>query len=220
MLIGSILTVLAIAQLILGLWFLFGKQRNQTLLWYGLFMVGVALYVGANGLGYLGWLISQAQAEHLAWTGGAIVTTFILPFSFTFPLPRRTVRELVPWAIWPLAVFVPGILLSNAFILQDAIVNFGDGYKTEPGAYFPLLMTFFVIYWLWAIMNFLRSLRSSDGTHRQHLSIFLIGLLISFGLVAYFDIIKPLSAPTQFGYIGSLCSSIWFGFTAYILVKK
>lgn len=220
MLIGSILTVLAIAQLILGLWFLFGKQRNQTLLWYGLFMVGVALYVGANGLGYLNWLISQAQAEHVAWTGAAIITTFILPFSLTFPLPRRTMRELLPLIAWPLAIFLPGILFSDAFILQQGKVNFGNGYMTQTGTYFPFFLAFFIMYWLWAFVNFGRSLKTSDGVHKQQIITFLIGTSISFALSGYFDIIKPLTSATQFGYIGSLCSSIWFGFTAYILVKK
>jgi hypothetical protein len=220
MIIGWILTVLAVAQLILGLRFVFGYQRNQTLVWYGLFMIGVGLYVGANGLGYLKAILTQSQAEHLAWTGGAIVATFILPFSYSFPLQRKSVRELLPLVLWPLALFVPGILWTNAFILQQAIVNFGDGYTTQPGAYFPLFLIFFALYWVWAFVNFIRSYKASDGIHRQQLTIFLIGTIASIVIAAYFDILKPLTDATRFGYIGSLCSSIWFGFTAYILLKK
>lgn len=220
MMIGTILAILALAQLILGLRFIFGYQRNQTLVWYGLFMIGVALYVGANGLGYLKVLLTQGQAEHLAWTGGALTAIFILPFSFSFPLQRKTPRELLPWVLWPLAIFVPGILWTNAFILQQAIVNFGDGYTTEPGEYFSFFLTFFALYWLWALVNFIRSYRTVDGVHRQQLTIFLIGTTLSILIASYFDIVKPLTDATRFGYVGSLCSSIWFGFTAYILLKK
>lgn len=42
----------------------------------------------------------------------------------------------------------------------------------------------------------------------------------SLAISGYFDIYKPLTNASRFGYVGSLCSSIWFGFTAYILLKK
>lgn len=220
MITGTILVILALAQLILGLRFIFGYQRSQTLVWYGLFMVGVALYVGANGLGYLKLLLTQGQAEHLAWTGGALTATFILPFSFVFPLQRKSARELLPWVLWPLLIFVPGILWTNAFILQKANVNFGNGYMTQPGSFFPFFLIFFALYWLWALVNLVRSYRGTDGIHRQQVKIFLIGTLVSVLISSYFDILRPLTSATQFGYVGSLCSSIWFGFTAYILLKK
>lgn len=218
--IGSILTILAVAQLGLGLKFIFGYQRSQTLVWYGLFTIGVGLYVGANGLGYLKLLLTQSQAEHLAWAAAAIVATFILPFSFSFPLKIRTVRELLPWVLWPLVIFIPGILWTNAFILQEGIVNFGNGYATSRGVYFPFFIFFFAAYWLWSIVNFIRSYLVSDGIHRQQLRIFLIGLCISILISSYFDIFLPLTNTTNFGYVGSLATSIWFGFTAYILLRK
>lgn len=220
MVIGIILAILALAQLALGLNFIFGHRKNQTLFWYGLFMIGASMYVGANSLGYLKVLLTQGQAEHLAWAGGAMTAIFIIPFSYTFPLPRRTTRELLPLILWPLIIFVPGILWTNAFILQQAIVNFGDGYITQPGDYFPFFLAFFIVYWLWAFFNFSRSLRTADGVHRQQLSIFLVGAAISILISGYFDIYKPLTNASSFGYVGSLCSSIWFGFTAYILLKK
>jgi len=220
MFIGIILVILALAQLILGLRFIFGYQRGQATTWYGLFMIGVSFYVGANGLGYLNQIISQGQAEHLAWTGAAILATFVLPFSYTFPLPRRTVRELLPLALWPVIIFVPGIMWTNAFIPQDAIVSFGNGYATQRGDYFWFFLAFFAVYWIWALVNTICSYRTSDGVHRQHLKIFLIGTVISLAISCYFDIYMALTDSTHFGYIGSVCSSIWFGFTAYILLKK
>lgn len=218
--IGLILILLALAEITLGFWFVVRYRRQQATVWYGLFMIGVGLYVGANGLGYLDVLLTQGQAEHLAWTGGALVATFILPFSYTFPLQRKTVRELLPLALWPLAIFVPGILWTNAFILQQATVNFGNGYTTQPGPYFPFFIAFFGLYWLGALVNLTRSYRNADGIHRQQVGIFLLGTVLSVVISSYFDIFKPLTNATQYGYVGSLCSSIWFGFTAYILVKK
>ena len=93
-------------------------------------------------------------------------------------------------------------------------------YETQPGVYFPFFLTFFVVYWLWAFINFGRSLHSSDGVRQQQVMIIMIGTALSLLISGYFDIFKPLTVATQLGYVGSLCSSIWFGFTAYILLKK
>lgn len=218
--IGYFLTLLGLAQLILGFWFILGYRGNQTSLWYGFFMIGVALYVSANGIGYLDWMLSQETAEHLAWAGGAITATFILPFSFSFPYPKKRVRELLPLIVWPILIFVPGILWKSIFIIQQAQINFKNGYLTQTGAYFPFFLIFFVTYWLWAFVNFTLSLRTSDGVHRRYLSIFLIGTIVSIVISGYFDIYLPLTKTTHFGYVGSLCSVVWFGFTSYILVKK
>lgn len=218
--IGYILFPLALLQLGLGVSFIVRYRGNQATLWYGLFMIGVSFYVGANGLGYLHWLISQQQAEHLAWTGGAFTAAFIVPFSYSFPITQRSWRELLPWVLWPLVVFVPGILWTNAFVQQQSIVNFGNGYVTSSGPYFNVFLAFFMVYWVWAFTTFFRSLRRADGVHRRYLQIFLVGTILSIGISSFFDIYMPLTHATRFGYIGSLCSSIWFGFTSYILVRK
>lgn len=217
--IGYVLIALAVAQCILGIRFV-SNYRSQATVWYGVFMLGAALYVGANGLGYLDWLVTQAQAEHLAWTGGAIIATFILPFSYSFPFPKRTVRELLPLVLWPLVIFVPGILWTNAFILQDATVNFGNGYTTASGPYFTFFLVFFSAYWLWAIFNLISSYVKADGVHRQQIGIFLVGTVLSVLIATYFDVFTPLTQATRFGYVGSLCTAIWFGVTGYILLRK
>ncbi len=220
MIIGYILLLIALAEFFLGLYLIFRYQRSQATMWYGLFAIAISVYVGANGLGYVNTVVTGQWAEHIAWVGGMATAMFFLPFSYTFPLPRRSARELVPLAIWPLAIIIPGLLFTNLFVQQQSIVRFGQGYKTATGPYFWFMILIFLVYWIWAITNLIIRLRKSDGTHRQYLQLILIGIFLSLLVSAIFDIYMPLTHVTRYGYIGSLFSTIWLGFTSYIILKK
>jgi hypothetical protein len=219
MTIGYILLAIALAEFALGLWFIFAYRRQQSTFWYGLFALGVAIYVGANGLGY-SQLASASTAEHLAWAGGMLTAVFILPFSYSFPLARRSTRELLPWIIWPLTVVIPGVLFTGLFVGQVFSGVYGRDYTTPLGPYFIIMMLFFATYWIWGIANIIKSYIISDGIHRSQLKMLIIGLGSSVVLASLFDIVFPLIQIVRFGFLGSLFSAIWLGFTSYILVKK
>lgn len=220
MTIGIILLVIAAGELVLGLWFITQRSRNQTTLWYGLFALGSAVYVGANGLGFVSDVQYGKLAENFAWAGGAIATAFFLPFSYSFPIPRRPLRELVILALWPALLFIPGFLFSGAFITQQRIVHFGNGYKTAQGPYMWFFLVFLAVYWLWSLANLIGTIRRSDGTNRRNTNIILGGTLVSLVLTSYFDVFIPLTEPSRVGYIGSLMTIVWLGSALYVLMKK
>lgn len=218
MFVGFILLLVSLTELGLASFFFFGYRRNQATLWYGLFSIAVALYVGGNALGYLGWLAGR-WSEHLAWLGGVSTAVFFLPFSFSFPIPFKKICDLLPLILWPLSIFIPGILLTNAFIQQQSIVEFGKGYATAQGPYIWFMLLFFAVYWIWSIVNIIRSQRRSDGLHKRYLNIILLGIISSLVISGIFDIYIPLFSPTRFGYVGSLFTSIWLATTSYIILK-
>lgn len=216
--IGWLLIAISLVEVWLGFWFLTKYQKNQATMWYGLFAWAIALYVGANGLGYL--INNFYIAERFGWIGGIMTAALILPFSFSFPLPLRPVRELAILAIWPAAVFIPGFWLTDIFITNQGLIDYRGGYQTLVGQYFWFALTFFAIYWLWALVNLFRAMQRSEGRPQWQLRTILIGLVVSLLFSVAFDIILPLVTSSTFGYVGSLFSSIWVGMTAYILVKK
>lgn len=220
MTIGAVLIGLAIIELILGLYFIFRYEKRQSTIWYGLFCMGVAVYVGANGLGYTGKIISGNTAEHFSWVGGLIATTFFLPFSFSFPVSRKKISELLPQVVWPLVVFLPGLLFTDVFIVHRFIQNFSKGYSVVEGQYLWLFLLFFAMYWIWAITNLLRSYQISDGIQKKHIRVLLFGLLISLAASWIFDIYISLVSDTSLGYLGSLLTSAWLGVTAWIIRKS
>lgn len=218
MLIGLILLAIALTEFFLGLYFIFRYEKQQSTMWWGLFFIGASIYVGANGVGFL-W-DNLYFAERFGWAGGALATSFFLPFSFSFPTPQRSVRELLPWVVWPIIVFGFGSLFTNLFIEEQGIISYREGYQTAAGKFFWLYILFFTTYWVWAIANLVKSFLRSDGIHRWILKIILIGILTSLLVSTIFDITLPLISKSRFGYLGSLFTSVWVLFTGYILVAK
>lgn len=218
MTIGILLLAIALAEFALGLWFIFAYRRQQSTFWYGLFAIGAASYVGSNGLGFL--LDNFYIAERLGWAGGALLTSFFLPFSFSFPIPRRSAREMIPWVVWPIIIFVFGTIFTDLFIKDQGIISYRAGYQTSVGPLFWFYLLFFGVYWTWSIANLISRRLESDGIHRWQLNMLLLGVLASLTFSVAFDIVLPLVAVSNFGYVGSLFSTVWLGFTSYILVKK
>lgn len=149
-----------------------------------------------------------------------MTATFILPFSWTFPLPRKSVREILPYVIWPLIVFLPGLVFTDIFIFAKGKVDYISGYQTEGGPYFWFMLTFFFTYWVWALSTLIFRFARSDGQHRRLLKNILIGVGLSLVVSVAVDIVYPLAAVSKIGYVGSFFSAIWLGFTSYIILKK
>lgn len=218
MFIGYVLLAIALAELYLGLYFIFRYVRRQATVWYGLFCVGAAVYVGANGIGYL--TNSFFFGERVSWIGGFLATIFFLAFSRVFPLPRTTISGQLGWVIWPIALFVPGLLFTNAFIDDLGITRFREGYQTATGELFWLMMTAFVAYWAWSIINLMRSRAVSGGIHRRQLNVLLGGTMVSLTVAIALDIVLPLTTTSRLGYVGSLVTSVWLGATSWIIRKQ
>lgn len=221
MTIGLILLVLAALEFFVGFRFIFTYQKGPTSLFFGLFCIGSAVYVGANGMGYTGWVVTPTVAERLAWAGGAIATSFFLPFSMSFPFARQTIPTLLAVSLWPIALFVPGFLFSSAFIAPEKnIPIFGSGYATSTGPYFTLFVVFLAVYWAWSLANLVGSFFRSDGLHRWQIKIVFLGTLASLLVTVFFDVYMPLTTVSRLGYVGSLATSAWLGATAFVLLRK
>lgn len=220
MAIGVVLLALALAELLLGLRFIFGYQKSPSTIFYGLFCIGVAVYSAAYGFGYSKIIASADLAERLGWVGGTLATAFFLPFSLSFPLPRKGYSELLQLSLWPIAIFLPGFLLTELFVRKITVTDFTQGYLTQPGSYFWLFLLYFIVYWILSITNLVRNYLRSDGVHRWMLRIILTGLAITLLVSVSFDVVLPLVATSSLGFVGSLFTSVWLFTTGYILLKR
>lgn len=218
MLIGYTLILIALAELSLGLFLIFRYQRSPAQMWYGFFCLAISLYVMANGLGYL--RDNFYIAERIGWMGAILTSIFILPFSFSFPLPRKRLSELLLLVVWPIVIFVPAILATDILLNDSGIINYREGYQTSQGPYFFALVGLFGVYWLWALINLFWRRSRVDGVHRQQLNMILLGISASLAVSVTTDIIIPLVSKSTIGYVGSLFSAVWLGFTAYIVLRK
>ncbi len=218
MLIGYTLILIALAELALGLYLITKYQNSQAKIWYGLFCMAVAIYVGANGLGYL--RDNFYIAERVGWAGALLTSIFILPFSFSFPLPRKKFGELWPLVVWPILIFIPAVLTTDLLLNNQGSINYTQGYQTLQGPYFYAMVSLFGVYWLWALINMFWRRSHSDGVHRRQLNLILLSIVFSLAVSTVTDIILPIVTKSALGYVGSLFSSVWLGFTAYIILRK
>ena len=220
MVIGYLLLAIALIEFILGLRFIFGYQKSQTTIWYGLFCIGASIYVGANAFGYLGNVLNGSMAERIAWIGATFLTACFLTFVMSFPIPSKPWEEMVILVLWPMAIFVPAFIATNLLVENNNLINYQAGYIRVLGSYFWFFLVYFSVYWLWSIFLLLWKIRSHAGSPFL-LKFLLIGVIISLAVATYFDIILPASQDmSKFGYIGSLFTSVWLGFTSYILLKR
>lgn len=218
MIIGILLILISLAEGVLGVWFLTRYQNNQSTKYYGWFAVAVAVYVLSNGLGYL--LNNFYIAERFGWIGGLMTAAFILPFSYSFPLPRKRPDELIALILWPMAIFIPGLIFTNIFITDIDVIDYRAGYQTLAGEFFWFALLFFVSYWAWALANIWRTMQKSNGLHRWQLKMILTGLILSVVISAIFDILLPIIIKSTLGFVGSIFSAIWLAYTSRILLKK
>ena len=218
MVIGYTLLAIAIIEFVLGIFFLTRYKNQQSTFWFGLFCIGSAIYVGSNGMGFVSNTFSIG--EKMSWLGGMIATAMFLPFSTSFPFPQKNFRELIPWALWPVAIFSTGLIFSDVFIVGRGITQFTPGYMTQPGQLFWFMSAVLVLYWTWSLANLFRTFKKSDGIFKKNLSLILFGILVSLVFSIFFDIVLPLVTVNTFGYVGSVMTSVWLGMTSYILIKK
>lgn len=219
MIIGYVLLIIAAAQILIGFTLIFRYQKKQATVYYGLFAIGIAIYAAANGLGFL-YQISSNTAEAVSWSGGVLATIFFLLFSFSFPISRKPIEDLLSLMIWPMVVLIPAILFTEAILEKTLTIKFGEGYMTPAGPLFWLLLLFIGVYWCWGIGNLVRAYRRSDGFYRRFLKILSVGVTSTLIVTLSFDVVLPLLIKSHYGYIGSLFSSIWVIATSYLMLKK
>lgn len=221
MTIGVILLVLAFTELMIGLRFIFSYERGQASVWYGLFAISVSIYVCFNGLGYTGYVVDGNYAERFAWLGAVMLTTFFLPFVYSFPYSSKKVSEVISWVAWPILIFGGGFIGTELFVKSNKLYNYRSGYQRVMGEYMWVFLVFFFAYWVWSIFELSRRLRKSDGIHKSQIILVLFGIIISLLVSTIFDIILPITAGLNpYGYIGSLFTSAWLIATSYILIKR
>lgn len=220
MTIGYILVALAVVEAIIGLYFLVRYEKTLSAIFYGLFCVGIAAYVFANGIGYNGIILSGDGSERLAWIGVTLLTSAFLGFSQVFPFPRKRLADMLPSLLWPNLLFSPLFLFTDLIVEKTNIQHYSDGFFRIAGPLYLTYLLFFTTYWIWILINLTRSFRSSVGFQHWQLSVLLFGSTISLVFALFFDIILPQVTANHFSYVGSLLSTVWLGATTYILVKR
>lgn len=218
---GYLLIIIGLAEVVLGLWFIFRYKRSPMNTWYLAFVFSVAFWVLANaGIYFYANNLDQAQFyNELTWLGGVFIAFTFLFFSFYFPISLKPVKGYYYLLIIiPLILFIYLIFFSDLFVTGMAFEDYNQQFFT--GSLFFLFPVYFFIYWTWALVNLIRKLKRTDGAHIQQLKLLLAGVLISSVIIIIFDIIYPLLGKAVVSGLGPEFTLVWLGFTTYIILKK
>lgn len=218
MIVGYILVLIAIIDVVVGLRLVFRYQRSKSSILYGLVSFGIGLYVAINGLGYAGVIVGNPVVRY-GWVGATIATVCFLGFSFSWPIPRKKNDALLPLILWPAIIFIPAFMFTNLLVKDNGALKYTDGYNRANGDFLLFFYLFFVVYWVWSLINLWTLRKQSEGIHYWQLSTVFFGTLASLLLASTFDIILPGIGVGEIGYIGPLSTSIWLGFSGFVLLK-
>lgn len=220
MLIGYILLVIAAAQVLIGLTLIFRYQKKPATIFYGLFALSAAVIVAANGIGYLSNTVPANTLETITWSSAILLPIFFLGFCFSFPIPRRPIREILPLIIWPIFIFPLAIISSDSIIIHRHIEAFRDNYAVSPGQLMWMYIVVFSVYWIWGIYLLIKEHTKSTGYYRWFIRIVIISVFISLTTSVYFDLIQPIANTSRYSFIGSLFTAVWVIITSYLMLKK
>jgi len=213
-----ILGIIGILEVALAIWFLVKYKRTLAIVWFAIFVFGIAGWVLSNSLLYA-TLDYQFLADRLVWFFGVVLTGSFLLFCRYFPYSVTEEKKSdILYFLAPVLFFAFVIFVSKNFIItldynyNPPVFNFGPLFFL-----FPL---FFFSYWFYSIYQLVIKFRKSDGIHRWQLRLLLWGVCLSFTFGAIFDVIFNWLKITGFEMIGSESTIFLLAFTTYIIFKR
>lgn len=215
-----ILTPIFLAELVLGVFLLVKYRRGAVNSWYTLFVFAVTAWVGTNI--FLNGLQFGEQSlilEKVTWFIGVFITSFFLMFSFYFPFSKKKLSKSYLWLVIVPAIFFTVIIFSNDLFIKEVIESHST-YTLVTGPLYFTFPVFFIFYWMWSVINLVTKFRIADGLHKWQLKYLLMGILIPLPIVLVTDILLPTVTDSALGWVGSVSSIIWLGFSAYIIYGR
>lgn len=150
------------------------------------------------------------------WSAGFIAASF-LHFCVIFPYSRRPIPYYAKFAIYIPAFLVlyfsyrPGILIQG-------IVDRSWGRESILGPGYIFFAAYFSIYTVISFMLLITKLRESSGIKRTQILYVLIGMLISFGFGAYFNLLLILLGNYRLVWVGPNSIFIMVATITYAIV--
>ncbi len=217
---GLIQIIVAIIELGLGVYLFLTREKGHIIYAYSLFILGIVMWVGGNGL----YRLVETNSAALFWTNmnhlsAGLIAVALVYFSIVYPYQKtilkvhHTLSFIVPLGILAYLLFATDTLIEKiSGKLSNSIQVIGPTYT--------LFAVWFLIYMGWAFYNLIKKYHESTGMYRPLLRLLLIGLLISFIMGTLFDLFFPWFGGPQYFYIGTESSIVWLALTTYIIFRK
>lgn len=174
---GVVLLVIAILELLLGLYIYNRDKKNAVNITFLFTTIGVVIWVTVNSYLALGSDINSALWYKLAYFSGVIIASSFLYFARVFPYRIfHTGRIMKTIALVPIAVFAGLTFFTDTIIIN--VINIGQIPEVHFGDWFVIYVILFISFFCWALTTLIRKYRRSNGMHYWQLKYVIISVLI------------------------------------------
>ena len=211
---GVILLLIAGFEIALFVFF-WRYEKTITIKAYLIFIAGVILWVGANGISMIIGNGDVTFVQKFTYLGGTLITAGFLLFVYCFPYPQsRMVHYLKYLPLISGIIFGAWFFLGNSFFAARSIILEDGIMRTTLISKGLLVWTiFFLIVWVLAIIELIRRFHSAVGNEKRRLYYLLIGVIISLFIGTITDVILPIANVAHYAWLGSGFSIVWLWFS-------
>lgn len=215
MFVNIFLGITAIATALLGLIVYLNKPKDSSGKIFLLFSLSVGAWIAFNLFANL----SSNDSDALFWSrlttaSAALIGYSTLLLSLYFPIQTKVARVyLVALAALPL------FFVATAPTSLNVVSSSADGTKFVPG----VLYTYFSIYFLfclgWALLNFFRALKRTQGVQRLQTRFVITGIFLSAVPGIILSAILPLLGINDFLAIMPAVAFVFVAFVSYAMLR-
>jgi len=213
------LLIMTVFLFAIGLLVFFKNRKNVVNIFYGLFVIFMAIWSLGLAMFYFNPEISVMHFwANFLYVAGGLIAVFFFYFSLIFPSSSSPISN-----VKKLLIFLPNIVLFIMFfftnlILKDVFIE--DG--TRGFIYGPFHFLFdlqFIVFFLWGFLNLIKKYKQEADIAKAQLKYIILGTSLGLIIAGTTNVILPWFNNFEYLWIGPVAALIWIGFNAYAILK-
>ena len=214
----SILTVsLAAVGLWIAFWVYRANKKSRANLYLSIVIVLSIFFIFLDYLAFFTEPTLTTQLERTAYGLTPIAVCVLYLFSLDFPeKSKNNIFITIPIAIY--SIFFAAVSIFSNLVIADTKISTW-GVEFFGGALEPFYGFFSILAVIAILYMTLKKYRVSSRVDKRKIQLFLIGLTIFILAEAMFVLILPVFQLDRFSYFGDYSIIVFFGLTAYAIVK-
>jgi len=213
------LIIIAIANLILGLFSYFRNRKSKINLTWGVSCSTVVFWTIAMVL-----YRSTDQESSIFWCKILYISATLIPstllfFTILFPSEDFSFSKLQKFLIF-FPNFIIILLISwPGFIIKDVIWRFGQEKEIIWGPGYPLYALYIIGYFSYLLFNLFKKYQRSSGLLKMQLKYMFVGILCSILFGTIFNLFLPSFGNFRFNWLGQITTIFYIGFITAAITR-
>lgn len=212
--------IIALANIILGLFIISKYRKILGNIFFGLMCVSGGLWALTNGLLYSNFFENYYLVIKILFVFAILAPLFYLLFAYHFPIKTKLYSKTSNYIIY----FIPSILIIfvilGVFKIQTVLIVDKQVYQPVVFHDFLIFSVYFFYYVSWGVILLLQKYFGNLGIYKIQIRLVILATLITFALTGFVSIILPLLGISNYDWLGGIFTSIFFFIVGYLLFYK